>query len=117
MITVTGKEDFEIAWQKSAGEPPAREISVKKIEVDLSMDALLDKFLLLSDKYLKQGKIKKGDHDEIFQQVGSLKHVLARIDERKLMADQITAIGKQKVSLITDQISHINSQFTNLFRK
>lgn len=110
-------KDFEILWQSSVKEPPAKEIAVKKIEIDLSMDALLDKFSLLTEKYLQQGKIKKADYDEILVQIGSLKKVLTKIGERELLANQLAMSTKRRALQITDEITRLNSQFLNLLRK
>jgi hypothetical protein len=104
-------ESFEAIWQRSQTEPAAREVAVKKIEVDFSMHGTLDAFLLTADKYLAQGKIKKGEHDELIGQIATLKGVLEKMNEPKLTSETLADKAKKRALEIQDQITHLTGLF------
>lgn len=82
------KEQFETKWQAAQTSPvtipPAEAVDTTKW--DFSLTSVLDRFLVIEDKFLSQGKVNKADHDDLLSKINALKSVLARINEKDLMA-------------------------------
>ncbi len=92
----TGRlNQFEIDWQRSLKEPKLKVVDLKRA-VDLSLGAMLDRFLLFAEKSLGQGKIPKSDYDELVAHAGNLKKVLTRIKEKDLLAADVAERAKRR---------------------
>ena len=104
-------DQFEIEWQRSLKEPPLKQVEVKKIEVDLSLDTFLDRFTLFAEKSMQKGKIKKADYDELITQAENLKKVLKKINEKNLVAEEIAERAKKISKGIQDKVDSLKDEF------
>ena len=89
-------ENFETIWEKSLQEPNLIQADVKKREIDLSLTTILDRFMVLAEKSFKQNKIKKMDYDELINQTNGFKKILAKINDKAIISNEMTECIKQK---------------------
>lgn len=89
-------ENFETIWEKSLQEPNLIQADVKKREIDLSLTTILDRFMALAEKSFKQNKIKKMDYDELINQTNGFKKILAKINDKAIISNEMTECIKQK---------------------
>lgn len=78
-------EEFEAIWQNSRKAPVVRQAQIKKVQIDLSLSGILDRYMVMADRFLAQGKIQKSDHDALATSVAGLKAILQRMNEKDLV--------------------------------
>jgi hypothetical protein len=101
-------EEFEALWQNAQKEPVVREV-VKPIQLDVTLSGILDRYMTIADQFLAQGKISKIDHDALVATVAALKAILARINEKELVAQVVADRAKAVEQRIADRIANLTS--------
>ena len=101
-------EEFEALWQNAQNEPVVREV-VKPIQLDVTLSGILDRYMTTADQFLAQGKIRKIDHDALVAAVTGLKAILARINEKELVAQVVADRAKAVEQRIADRIANVTS--------
>ncbi|MBD3185143.1 hypothetical protein GF312_22880 [Candidatus Poribacteria bacterium] len=115
MMKNNTSEQFDALWEKSLKEPPLREVDVKKIEVDLSLSAVMDRFVLSAEKYLDRGEIEKEDYNDFVTQAENMKKVLTKINEKDLVSKEIEEKAKKISRDIQDRIDKLKADIGNFF--
>jgi hypothetical protein len=75
---------FEAMWAKSQKEPATQVVAVKKVDLEVTLNEVLDGIQGVADSALRQNALKKEDHAELVGHLGNLKQVLTRIDPKAL---------------------------------
>jgi hypothetical protein len=101
-------EEFEALWQNAQKDPVVREV-VKPIQLDVTLSGILDRYMTIADQFLAQGKISKIDHDALVTAVAALKGILARINEKELVAQVIADRAKMVEQQVQDRIANLTS--------
>jgi hypothetical protein len=101
----TNLDNFEIKWEQALKQPPVKQVDVQKIEADISVSTILDRFLLIAERSLKQGKIEKADYDDLVVHTSNLKKVLTKIKEKDLVNEEMAKRAKLR------ELKHKNSKF------
>ena len=100
-------EEFEALWEECKKGPVVRESQVVHPHSEVSLSAILDQFLVMAASYLTEGKINKADHDALVAGIGGLKPVLERINEKELIAQEISNRAKMTARMIQDQVTNL----------
>jgi hypothetical protein len=101
-------EEFEALWQNAQKDPVVREV-VKPIQLDVTLSGILDRYMTIADQFLAQGKISKIDHDALVVAVAALKGILARINEKELVAQVVADRAKLVEQRIEERIANLAS--------
>jgi hypothetical protein len=104
-------EEFEALWQEAQKLPVVREAVVKPVHLDVSLSGILDRYMTMADQFLAQGKISKIDHDALVAAVTALKAILARINEKELVAQVVADRAKMLEQQVQDRIANLTSTF------
>jgi hypothetical protein len=75
---------FEAMWAKSQKETATQVVAVKKVDLEVSLNEVLDGIQGVADSALRQNALKQEDHAELVGHLGNLKQVLTRIDPKAL---------------------------------
>jgi hypothetical protein len=100
-------EQFEALWQDAQKGPAVRTATVQPIQMDMSLSAALDRYGTIADGFLAQGKISRTDHDALMAAITALKAVLATINEKELVAQQIADSAKAVQQQVQAQIARL----------
>jgi len=100
-------EEFEALWQNAQKAPVVREAVVKPIQLDVSLSGILDRYMTMADQFLAQGKITKIDHDALVAAVTGLKAILARINEKELVAQVVADRAKEAEQRMQERIASL----------
>ncbi len=101
-------EEFEALWQNAQNEPVVREV-VKPIQLDVTLSGVLDRYMTIADQFLAQGKISKIDHDALVAAMTALKAILARINDKELVAEVVADRAKIIEQRIEERIANLTS--------
>ena len=83
MKTLSSKE-FDNRWQKAVKHPGKVELKCKSVKPDITMTAVLDRFLKMIDSSVAQHTIEPGLQKEIDEAAANFRKVLAKVPEKKL---------------------------------
>jgi|HubBroStandDraft_4_1064222.scaffolds.fasta_scaffold2103640_1 hypothetical protein len=107
-------EEFEVIWQNSRKAPVVHQATqVKKVQIDLSLSGILDRYMVMADRFLAQGKIQKSDHDALVASVAGLKAILHRMNEKDLVTREVTDRAKAVAQKVQDQITNLAAAILN----
>ena len=84
MATVT-KETFDESFARIAAEPPDIEVSVKKIDIDLTLPGILARVKLLADEAHQQGELGDEHWRDIVDTSEKLTGAGTRLYPRRLL--------------------------------
>ena len=92
-------DEFEALWQKAQAAPVVRQAATRRVELDLSLSGMLDRYVQVANQYLARGRLNQADHDALMSGVAGLKAVLDRINEadmvRQDIADRANALRRR----------------------
>lgn len=104
-------EEFEALWQSCQKGPIVRQAKTTPIQLDLSLSGILDRYMVMADRFLAQGKINKADHDALVAAVAGLKPILDRINEKDLVGQEMAHRAKVALQRLQDQITSLAVAF------
>jgi hypothetical protein len=87
---------FEVLWQQAQREPRHKQVETQKRNIDFSLGAMIDRFLLLAERASTQGKINKEAYENLVVQSDNMKKALAAINEKELIATEIAERAKRR---------------------
>lgn len=108
-------EQFDAIWEQNTTEEPLVEVEVRKLDVDLSLSTMLERFLSSAERYLEQGKIKKDDYDELVAVAGSMQKILTKMKEKDLIAEEIKEKAKKISRDIQDRVDKLKADLGKIF--
>jgi hypothetical protein len=76
---------FEAMWAKSQKEPQTKVVAVKKVDLEVTVNDVLDGIQGVADNALRQNALKKQDHADLVGHLGDLKKVLTKVDPKALL--------------------------------
>lgn len=94
-------QQFAALWESVKNGPVYTQADVKPIQADLSLSGLLDQYVTMATQSHNQGKISQQDYTDLTAGVNALKAILARINDKQLVADWVS----QRATAITQQIN------------
>jgi len=102
-------EEFEALWQSTQTSPVVRRAETRKVELDLSLSGILERYTQLANRYLAQGKVTQTDFDALIAGVAGLKNVLGRINEPALIQQDIADRANAFRQRMQDRIDAITA--------
>ena len=100
-------DEFEALWQSCEKQPAVLQAE-SQIRLDLSLSQMLDQYLVMADRFLAQGKIKKSDHEALSAAIGDLKPILDRIGEKELIAQEIGNRARVRGQQLQDEVAKLS---------
>ena len=99
-MATTTKPDFEALWNEAQQAQKERKISVQnKIEVDLKLNSILDRYIAFAGKADKENKVRHNVFDNLVKEADKFKKGLAALDDDsvldKLSAELMHRIGRR----------------------
>jgi hypothetical protein len=79
--------EFESLWQNVKDQPRFRKVETQPIPADLSLTGILNAYMTMAGSQREWGKISQQDFNDLTNAVSALKLVLARINDRGLVAE------------------------------
>jgi hypothetical protein len=92
--------EFETLWQNAKSQPRFRKVEMPLIQTDLSLTGILNQYVAMVSRQREWGKLSQQDFNDLTTAVDGLKSVLARINDRGLVAEaaaQNAAVIQQKL--------------------
>jgi hypothetical protein len=82
--------EFETLWQNAKTQPRFRKAELPIIEADLSLTGILNQYMAMVSRQREWGKLSQTDFNDLSAAIDALKAVLARIDDRALVAEAVS---------------------------
>ena len=101
------REEFEARWQEAQKGAVAREPVVRPIQIDMSLSGLLDRYRPKADDLFTRGKISQTDHGALIAAITALKAVLSSINEKELVAQDLTDGTKVLQQQVQERINNL----------
>ena len=94
-------DQFQALWENAKSGPVFRQAPAQPIQVDLSLSGMLDQYLTMAGQAKDKGQISQQDYTDLSDAITPLKAVLARINDKQLVASW----SAQRAAAITQQIN------------
>ena len=96
MATIS-KADFEALWEEAQHAPREKKVSAQsKIEVDLRLNSILDRYIAFARKADKENKVQHSVFDNLVKEAEKFKKGLAALDNDSVL-DKLTAELMQRI--------------------
>ena len=96
MATIS-KADFEALWEEAQHAPQEKKVSAQsKIEVDLRLKSILDRYIAFARKADKENKVQHSVFDNLVKEAEKFKKGLAALDNDSVL-DKLTAELMQRI--------------------
>jgi len=94
-------QQFQALWETAKSGPVFQQAAAQPIQVDLSLSGILAQYLTMAGQAKDKGQISQQDYTDLSDAITPLKAVLARIDDKQLVAGWTA----QRAATITQQIN------------
>ena len=94
-------QQFQALWESAKSGPVFRQAPAQPIQADLSLSGMLDQYLTMAGQSKDKGQISQQDYTDLSDAISALKTVLARVNDKQLVAGWTA----QRASQITQQIN------------
>ena len=99
-------EEFEELWQNAHKSPVIRAATpTSPVQLDMSLSAMLDRYVTIADTFLAQQKISKIQHDTLIAAIAALKTALAAINEKDLVAQHFAESARTVQQQVQERIA------------
>jgi len=101
-------EEFESIWQDAHKGPVVRATApAHPIQMDLSLSAILNRYVTILDGFLAQQKIDKIQHDTLMAAIAALKTALAAFNEKELIAQHFAEAATAMQQQVQERIANL----------
>jgi hypothetical protein len=91
--------EFEALWENAKNQPHFRKVETPPVHAEFSLTVILNQYAAMVARQREWGKVSQVDFNDLTSAIDTLKSVLARINDRALVADaaaQNAAVIQQK---------------------
>ncbi len=97
-MATTTNPDFEALWNESQQGTKEKKISVQnKIEVDLTLGSILDRYIAFASKADKENKVRHSVFENLVKEAEKFKKGLAAVDDDSVL-DKLSTELMQRIS-------------------